>query len=1630
MSKKQFKHQASSSRAASGAFAASDGAFGTFAGGSGGFGSVSSSPLSYVYEPPDLSNISEPNIVVAFKNLQKKDSITKAKALEDLQSHVSSPRTTNGVEDAVLEAWIKVYPRNSIDTARRVRQLAHQLQGAIARTSGRRFVRCMPDIVGPWLAGVFDGDKMVARAAQESVKQTFQTEEKMQNVWKIYLGSILQFCSDAVFKETVNTLSDERSVSPDDASAKYARVVAATVSMARYIIERAENSSQEVLEKHQRALDTFLGSTELWKLATHSDSSVRRAIYSLLDASIIKLPDILNLEVMSAYVLAAGLSVSQTATALDYSRVLAHLSTHEPKVWTELYKGTGKKSATKRLCQFLAKGSQGSSFQYWDEINTLLLQLPTAVLLPQDNISDQNFVLLDALRDGILNRDEPRSNQNAAWNTYLKVVKRFSTFPDVDRDRLIEHSVMPILTQYISPSRETMAWTVPASPQSIIMDATRLGLQSSRNFTQDWTRLSKSFIEQVQTSLPEQSKEFVKSQDGITSKASRWYSLQAGLSGCDIPEDILAVLTDAATFEIMSAIAILKARQGKPYGAASLITIAISSMPNLIKTQKPLSDSVAEFVSADVPDLILSPSGPYLVELIPCLKYIIDTDMTYRACLNSALQASKTPARFKALERLVSSHCIACLDQDEELLTTLTLMLKQVVDGGATQSDLLREAIANPNAPPRMAQDLVAEIVASLSLDDCRLTSLQSLQIVVKHNPSAVKAYDASSAGSPMLAKLISLADSPDEAISQRAKSINDVLSADESTDNVQSNRAILSIIRVGPETVDSHALSVPSLVDLAHKTMQQCDEQDKPALVADLLPDELRWQNALRPFFATPPSPSLAIMNFMSGALSLVRSTESSELISYDKDGHSAAFRLFNYTSALVQASDVFTHTTVEHRACVAKYLGLILQIASDNLSIQSPCSLWQDHDTELEEDIIETISQTQRLMASWVSGSSPGSFIRTCLSGLLEESHGVSVRAYYSSRAYVSTTMELVELHSTTDLDIGINQLSSARRSADTFTAVAVISVIQDPAVLTRTFNELLAGLTGNEFSKDSNATSNLIIFNSVFNREEILESLPNVPKQRLVFFVQHACKELVMALGALEPSRSQAQSWNPALVIGAELMHSLNHVLPTLAETYGTFWEDTIEILTRTWSLPDVGSNDRLPLLHASLRLHSTLRRTSIAGSNDDLSDAWKNKEASIATSMLSLLHVLQSLSDESNQPREIVNELLARQISKSNIKLDSTAIPGLFPALASESLALQGSAYEILHRKIPGMQENVSLEKALSKDYVAKLPEELLSLVLEAPTLRSLAEMDFKRFMPPSLRSYLLSWRLVFDHWDGASDAVKIDYINAVKEGSYIDGLLQLASDFLITSRARPVDGTKFDIDSYLPNNDEMPEKDAQWLLIHLYYQALKHLPTLSKVWWRDKTSRQTQISVESWTEKYISPLITSAELATIAAWAPSQGSDTDQPLTIKVSTSTREINASIPIDEQSMSLAITLPPSYPLSRAVVSGLHRVGVTEQKWRSWIITTQGVINFSDLGGGNQLIDGLVSWRKNVTATLKGQTECAICYSVVSADRQLPSKRCGTCKNLFHGSCLFKWFKSSNSSSCPLCRNQFSYS
>lgn len=277
-------------------------------------------------------------------------------------------------------------------------------------------------------------------------------------------------------------------------------------------------------------------------------------------------------------------------------------------------------------------------------------------------------------------------------------------------------------------------------------------------------------------------------------------------------------------------------------------------------------------------------------------------------------------------------------------------------------------------------------------------------------------------------------------------------------------------------------------------------------------------------------------------------------------------------------------------------------------------------------------------------------------------------------------------------------------------------------------------------------------------------------------------------------------------------------------------------------------------------------------------------------------------------------------------------------------------------------------------------------------------------------------------------------MRSDYLASLKDVAALPPLLTFTFEFLGHYRGKPLDVSKFDITNYdaALSSGEPPLKETQQLLTHLYFLSLKYVPSIVKTWWLELRSRALVSSVESWTEKFISSYIISSSLASVSQWSAEQADPSNpnvgpasENLKVAVNQKAKEIRASYDVDDQTMSIVIRLPDAWPLRQAEVQGVSRVGVDERKWQSWVRGCQGVITFSN----NNLTDGLLAFRRNVVGAMKGQTECAICYSIISADKQLPSKRCSTCKNLFHSGCLYRWFKTSNASTCPLCRNPFNY-
>lgn len=126
----------------------------------------------------------------------------------------------------------------------------------------------------------------------------------------------------------------------------------------------------------------------------------------------------------------------------------------------------------------------------------------------------------------------------------------------------------------------------------------------------------------------------------------------------------------------------------------------------------------------------------------------------------------------------------------------------------------------------------------------------------------------------------------------------------------------------------------------------------------------------------------------------------------------------------------------------------------------------------------------------------------------------------------------------------------------------------------------------------------------------------------------------------------------------------------------------------------------------------------------------------------------------VGDEHDQPRNLCNALLARLTKGIDLKYIGSP-EETYSLLNVPSRSIQEAAFEILHRHIPSVQEEVSVEAALSKEenFELSLPQELLSLAMEPPRGDAL-KIDSERGMSWSLRGYLLAWILIFDHFENS------------------------------------------------------------------------------------------------------------------------------------------------------------------------------------------------------------------------------------------------------------------------------------
>ena len=551
---------------------------------------------------------------------------------------------------------------------------------------------------------------------------------------------------------------------------------------------------------------------------------MRKSVYRLLITVLSKNKNTyLDLTLISANVLVNSLNIDQTGSSYEYVKTLTELSSKCPQVWTTYYSGSGKKSASRRLSQFLSKGSQGGPPDFWLQISRLLRDvLSLNISIEQTNtgdkpISDENSfhsVILEALHDGIIHKGEHRSGRSEAWLTYLQIAELVRCFNSTleHKRKLTEGWLMPIVEQYIKPVADKSDWTVVGSDQQNICLRSICLIQkiSTELFSEFWQRLSRIIIEDLQTSFPEQSKDYVKSQDIIVSEIKRWYPFQSAVLKSDEAGIMCPILSLTCLEELKSAINVITARNGKPYSAAVALLSIVEFIPDIMLHQTETRKALFNFAQDKVSNLLLSPSSPYLIELLYRLNDEQELHDASQKAIENLLDAPGSDAKSKALQSLVRSPWLARDVTSTALATVLRDNMEQALQGRDESWSLINTAMENPVLPSNLMDDLLSVITNGLSLENSAETALRGLNLAVKHKRRGLKGFSTSKQGPVLLSRLLFLAESPQSSVARDARDLNNsiqaIISSDESSYKV--HQSIIEIIKKGLNTAEGSSLS------------------------------------------------------------------------------------------------------------------------------------------------------------------------------------------------------------------------------------------------------------------------------------------------------------------------------------------------------------------------------------------------------------------------------------------------------------------------------------------------------------------------------------------------------------------------------------------------------------------------------------------------------------------------------------------------------------------------------------------------------------------------------------------------------------------------------------------------------
>lgn len=1551
--------------------------------------------ISYFVAVPEVLLIEDANVAVLFKALSKKNSVTREKNLGDLVKTFNDSSFT--LTDNTIMCWIQAYPKVAIDNSKTVRLLAHQVQGTLLRrVGGREFGKYLKSTIPIWLLSLYDQDTPVSKASYKELLESFQNDSERVNtkLWLVFSEQIVNYIYVVVCVETHESLSDLRYTKNEDSIAKYDRSLTGAIFMLCKLINLINEDSGFSLQEDSLALiNELLRLENLWEhLGRCSDIET------------------INLGLFKAYLglLKCSFELKENHSP---SRFISQLDDVKG-----LYKLVSK-NFIKNIKLNVKEKTQSIIFssviiQFWDTLNVL-------TAFTQMSPSEKKKIRL-----------KKNFWESAGSKAHSRLIN-YIRLGHCNSDPLFYNVLTACLKNIASIDCDESAWSFGNSKDTIkVVDSLLSQFKKLPTFSFKRSALECIFnildILNCDSSVQLRQKAFMVVIDGLSSKVY----LKADSKARENSISLLASFKGDLDFESFNKEICASLE------SSDKVTLAGHQFEHPLSLVAPTYVAVlSDEMSDDLADRVL----------ISMLDIFEDPGLTRSfELLIQCIKKSFSP-EFKEWTPLLPSFCTSnFIDLPFEVLRILLDENVGWVDLNKLIDDVFIKVLSD-------AKEALAKLLALLN----KAKSLDEKSVPhVREYLEKLSRTEVSSSDSGLLfnyiddpAILRNLLASP--SVHEKPNDfLESVVSTNTKLDNLgeESRGHLRQIITAGLQTSNSRTLS--SFLSLVNDD----------AFVANILSENIildEWNiDELASIFKEHPEyfPLNDVNNLVH------RLIESIDLnsIAISNPLHQNVYLASQYSlsEASLQGKKVIVKLAIILREVIgstqspsseiiilalltSEYLHDYLFLRNETDQVPDALLMRAKLDDVLAQHLFATKASTNGLF-----NDSPKSTAEQRIIERLVDKGPYSIHQLYCARyltRVLSSTFDGMSPNEFEALDVKtarlVNQpllLSVYLTSAAKFIGVS--------KTFDRMRNYVFAEILGVKSSQDildlgkvwlSLATNFLVVDTDEYPDYEL------IPQHKLGMLISHLMQWL----------DSDIAYSDEFLSVRSLLAVFFSHLLIL----------DSKFVPDKTWDIAfDLALNNlssaQVEVRNVGIRFF-TIKLCTTLFKKSSLQDAWKEARESVTEELVDLIlneDIENFNSSINNQPVRMTNELLRRLLSVASISdtvISNNSEKFLKVLQSSHFVDMQRLSANLLEKDVISSRDDFVVEYQLNKANLSDSQDNLVQAKLPMQLVKYVAsfnedlELLSEKGEEWRATSYLWSWLLIFAYFKGSTYGIRTDYISQLKESQCIEHLLNVIFDhvdltdskFLRTlvddslDKVLRLDSTRYSIAEYsilqgCPGEDTLYE--MKFVLVHLYFRCLQYLGSYCQQWFSELRDLQLKRQIEKFSIKFVSPLIISKMLNEVEQ-AKSKLTQKDENLTIKVNKITNEIRTIYIIDEQKMEMVVKIPDSFPLSNVMVLGPLRLGVKENQWKAWLLASQRVVSLTN----GSIIDCIELFNRNVSLHFSGFEECAICYSILHQDHSLPSKNCQTCLNKFHAACLYKWFKSSGSSTCPLCRSAFNF-